>query len=138
MSSEPRSRNDVARFAMATMFGGVGVLHFVRPEGFDAIIPDALPAKRALTYASGAVEIAGAAALVARPTRRTGWALVALLAAVFPANVNQAITGTPIPGMAAPPRWALWARLPLQPLMAWAVLAATRPGAVHQEAVDVA
>lgn len=121
------TRNNLARFSMATIFGGIGLLHFVRPEQFDAIIPDAIPAKRELTYASGVVEVAGAAALVVRPSRTVGWALVALLVAVFPANVNQAVNQVAIPGMPTPPRAALWARLPLQALMIWAVLAGTRP-----------
>ena len=112
---------------MAAVFGGIGMLHFLRSEPFDAIIPDALPAKRALTYASGVAELAGAAGLLLKPDRRVGWALVALLLAVFPANINQAVTGAEFPDMATPPRWALWARLPFQALAIWAVLAATRP-----------
>ena len=55
------------------------MLHFLRPEPFDAIIPDALPAKRALTYASGVAELAGAAGLLLKPDRRVGWALWARL-----------------------------------------------------------
>ncbi len=124
-----RPRNDVARFSMAAVFGGIGVLHFLRPAQFDAIIPEAIPAKRELTYLSGVAEIAGAAALVARPERRVGVALTGLLLAVFPANVNQAVNHVTIPGLPTPPRWALWARLPLQAVMIWAVLAGTRPPA---------
>ena len=128
MTQDPaaRPRNEVARFAMAAIFGGVGVLHFTSPEGFEAIVPEGLPAKRGWVYATGAMELAGAAALVARPNRRVGWLLVGLLALVFPANVHQAITGTQVPGLPPQPRWALVARLPLQAVMVWAVLAATR------------
>ncbi len=121
------TRNNVARFSMAALFGGIGALHFVRPAQFDAIIPESIPAKRELTYLSGVAELSGAAALVLRPSRKVGWALVALLVAVFPANVNQAVNQVAIPGMPAPPRGVLWARLPLQALMIWAVLAGTRP-----------
>lgn len=56
-------------------------------------------------------------------------ALTGLLLAVFPANVNQAVNQVTIPGLPTPPRWALWARLPLQAVMIWAVLAGTRPPA---------
>ena len=122
-------RNDVARLAMAAIFGGIGVLHFTSPEGFEAIIPEALPSKRAWVYATGVMELAGAGALLVRPDRKVGWLLIGLLALVFPANVNQALTGTQVPGLPPQPRWALWARLPLQALMVWAVLAATRPAA---------
>ena len=131
-----RTRNDVARFSMAALFGGIGVLHFVRPAQFDAIIPASVPAKRELTYVSGAAELAGAAGLVARPNRTVGWALVALLGAVFPANVNQAVNRVEIPGLPTPPRAALWARLPFQALMIWAVLAGTRPAAPPVSATD--
>ncbi|MFN8018870.1 MAG: hypothetical protein U0P45_12200 [Acidimicrobiales bacterium] len=129
MSDVPaaRPRNEVARFAMAAVFGGIGVLHFTSPEGFEAIVPDQVPAKRGWVYATGVMEVAGAAALVARPTRRVGWLLVGLLALVFPANVHQALTGTQVPGLPPQPRWALFARLPMQAVMVWAVLAATRP-----------
>jgi uncharacterized membrane protein len=112
---------------MAAIFGGIGVLHFLRPASFDAIIPDPLPAKRALTYATGAAEVAGAAALVARPTRTVGWALAAFLLAVFPANVHQAVNRVEIPGLPPAPPWAGWVRLPFQAVMIWAVLAGTRP-----------
>ena len=131
-----RTRNDAARFSMAALFGGIGLLHFVRPAQFDAIIPASVPAKRELTYLSGAAELAGATALVVRPSRRAGWALVALLVAVFPANVNQLVNEVEIPGVPTPPRAALWARLPLQGLMIWAVLAGTRPVARPEAATD--
>lgn len=119
--------NQAARFGMAASFLGVGVMHFVRPEFFDAIIPEEIPAPRLWTYATGVAEIAGGATLAIRPTRRLGWLLVGLLALVFPANINQALRGVQIDGAAQIPRWALFARLPLQFVMVWAVLAGTRP-----------
>lgn len=122
-----RARNEIARFSMAAVFTGIGVLHFTSPEGFEAIIPDAVPAPRAWVYASGVAELAGATALVVRPTRRVGWLLAALLLLIFPANVNQAVNGIQIPGLPEAPRWALFLRLPFQALMIWAVLAGTRP-----------
>ena len=129
--SNPRTTakgpNQVARFGMAASFLGVGVMHFVRPEFFDAIIPEEIPAPRFWTYATGVAEIAGGATLAIRPTRRLGWLLVGLLALVFPANINQAVRGVQIEGAAEIPRWALFARLPFQALMIWAVLAGTRP-----------
>ena len=46
--------------------------------------------------------------------------MIALLLAVFPANVWMAVSPHKIPGAHKIPRWALWARLPLQPLaMLW-------------------
>ena len=75
------------------------------------------------TSISGAAEIAGGLAVLHPATRRAGrWWLLALLVAVFPANVHMAVSPEQVPGLDLKkiPRWALWARLPLQPLaMLW-------------------
>lgn len=124
---QAKGPSNAARFGMSAVLTTVGIAHFVAPEGFDAIIPDELPAPRLLTYASGAAEIGLGAALALRPSRRLGWLIVALLVAVFPANVNQAMRGIQLPGAPELPRAAMWARLPFQALLIWAALAATRP-----------
>nr|WP_019586289.1 hypothetical protein [Deinococcus apachensis] len=110
---------------LAALFIGAGVLHCVRPEVFDRIVPPGLPlTARTATLLSGAAEIAGGLGLLhpaTRPAARLG--LLALLAAVFPANVymaQQAERFEPLPA------WSLWARLPLQPLLMWAVWRAAR------------
>lgn len=97
-----------------------GIMHFVIPRVYESIVPDALPAKRALVYASGVAEIAGGAGVLHARTRRAAslWS-VATLVAVFPANVHMALNPGryPVPGGRA----ALLARLPLQALaIAWA------------------
>ena len=112
---------------MAATFLGAGVTHFTSPDFFDAIVPKELPGKRELVYGTGVAEILGGAALLARPSRKLGWLLIALLLFVFPANLNQALRDAHYEGTPKPPRWALWARLPLQAVMVWLVLAATRP-----------
>lgn len=114
---------------MRRLFGPVfvftGILHFVKPRVYEAIIPDWLPAHRELVYASGVAEIASGAALLHPRTRRLGGALsVATLVAVFPANLHMALHPEryrAVPGGRA----ALLARLPLQlALIAWARAAA--------------
>jgi uncharacterized membrane protein len=122
-----KPRNPLARFGMAAAFTGIGALHFVNPEPFDAIVPDAVPAKRFWVYATGVAEVAGGVALAVRPDRKVGWLLTGLLLLVFPANINQAVQGIQLPGAPELPRWAMWARLPMQAVMIWAVLAGTRP-----------
>jgi uncharacterized membrane protein len=111
------------RFALALLFGGAGVLHFVHPETYLRIMPPALPAPRLLVLLSGAAEVAGGLGLLLPATRRlAAWGLLALLVAVFPANVHML-------GLAKElhlPAWVLWARLPLQPLLMWAVWRAAR------------
>lgn len=112
---------------MGTTFIGAGIVHFASPPFFEAIIPDELPAKRELIYATGAVSIAGGVGLLVRPSRALRWLLVTFLAMVFPANMNQAIRNLSFGGQFTPPRWAMLARLPVQGLMVWLVFAATRP-----------
>ena len=101
---------------------GVGVLHFVRPEGFVKIVPSYLPSPLGLVYVSGFFEIlGGAGVLVPRTQRAAAWGLVLLYLAVFPANVNMAIHGIQLDDQHPVPTAALWLRLPLQLLLiAWA------------------
>jgi uncharacterized membrane protein len=114
---------------LAGFFAFAGAMHFVIPRSYEAIMPPSLPRHREAVALSGVAEIAGAAALLARPTRRFGrWWLLALLLAVFPANVHMAVNPEQVNGLDLErvPRWALWARLPLQPLAMLWVWRATR------------
>jgi uncharacterized membrane protein len=114
----------LSRAAVAALFTFTGTMHFVRPRFFEAIVPPAIESQRKEAVAiSGAAEIAGAALVLVPASRRLGrWWLLALLLAVFPANIHMAVSPEQIRGldMRKFPRWALWARLPLQPLaMLW-------------------
>jgi uncharacterized membrane protein len=78
---------------------------------------------------SGVAEIAGGLAVLHPRTRSLArWGLLALLLSVFPANVHMAASPEQIEGLDLDriPRWALWARLPLQPLAMLWVWRATR------------
>jgi uncharacterized membrane protein len=111
----------LSRTALSAVFSVAGALHFLRPRPYEAIVPPPFP-KRESVAISGVAEIAGAVAVLHPATRRAGrWWLIGLLLAVFPANVYMAVSPEKIPGMGDKiPRWALWARLPLQPLaMLW-------------------
>jgi uncharacterized membrane protein len=116
--------------ALAAFFGFAGTMHFVVPRSYEAIVPPSLRDRsREIVIASGVAEIAGAAAILPRRTRRAArWWLLALLVAVFPANVQMAVNPEQVPGLDLKriPRWALWARLPLQPLCMLWVWRATR------------
>ena len=69
-----------------------GIMHFVIPRTYHAIVPDYVPRKRAVVYASGVAEIAGGAGVLVRPLRRAAaWWSIATLVAVFPANLHMAI-----------------------------------------------
>lgn len=106
---------------LAALMIFAGVMHFVSPAMFIRIVPRWLPAPGALVAISGACEILGGLGLLVPATRRwAAWGLVALLVAVFPANVNMALNQIPFGRNLAAP-WILWARLPLQAvLVAWA------------------
>jgi len=109
-----------ARRLFGPFFVFAGIMHFAIPRTYEAIVPDWLPARRALVYASGIAEMAGGAAVLHPRTRRAGslWSIATLLA-VFPANVHMALHPERyrLPGG----RLALYLRLPVQALfVAWA------------------
>lgn len=109
-----------SRAALSLLFVGAGALHFRAPGAYLPVMPPYLPQPLALIYLSGAAELAGGLGVWPRATRRwAGWGLLALLLAVFPANLEMALHGTEHLGWSVP-RWVWWARLPGQPLlMAW-------------------
>jgi uncharacterized membrane protein len=110
---------------LGAFFLMAGSLHFLRPKPYVAIVPDALPRKREIVFASGVAELAGGAGVLVPGTRRlAGWWLIATLLAIFPANVNMAVNAERFRTMPQP---LLWARLPLQgALVAWVWRAALR------------
>ena len=78
---------------LAALFAASGVLHLARPQLFETIVPRQLPERRGLVYVSGVAELACAAAILdARTRRAAGWASAALLIAIFPANIQMAVT----------------------------------------------
>jgi uncharacterized membrane protein len=106
--------------AAAMVFAGIG--HLVGPQPFVQHLPEWVPAREAIVYLSGIVEIGFGAALVALPARRaaTGRLLALFFLAVWPANVYVAVAGVDVdgqPGGAYP-----WIRLPFQAVfVAWAL-----------------
>lgn len=112
----------VNRWLAALFFVFAGFLHFVRPAPYLKIVPPWIPWHLAMVDISGAAEIAGGIGLLIPSVRRAAsWGLVALLIAVFPANIYMAtnnISFTVHPVSTA----LLWGRLLLQPLFIWWVL----------------
>jgi uncharacterized membrane protein len=77
--------------ALAVAFLASGVTHLVRPETFESLMPDYVPAHREVIYGSGVLELVCAAGLLSTRFRRpAGWASAALLVGVFPAHVKMA------------------------------------------------
>ncbi|HYB22170.1 MAG TPA: hypothetical protein VED41_00130 [Solirubrobacteraceae bacterium] len=127
MADEPeRSSGGRSWRLLANAFILAGVNHFVMPRAYERIVPPRLQGhSRRIVQISGVAEIAGGVGVLVPATRRvSGLGLIALLAAVFPANLYMARTPE---RFARIPRWALYARLPLQPLMMLWAWRATQP-----------
>ncbi len=103
---------------LAMFFILAGANHFIHPATYLAMMPPYLPFPEALNQISGAAEIAGGLGILLPQLRRAaGWGLIALLIAIFPANLQMALHG--LPGVSIAP-WILWLRLPFQlVLIAW-------------------
>ena len=122
----PRSRlRSAALLLLAANFVAAGVMHFATPGFFVRIMPPYLPWHLELVYLSGVFEILGGLGVLWPRTRAmAGWGLIALLVAVYPANIHMALHPEQFPDT---PAWAAWLRLPFQFLfIAWAWWA-TRP-----------
>jgi uncharacterized membrane protein len=108
----------VSLFAIAAIFVFAGVGHFTDTDFFVSIVPPYLPWHLELVYVSGVFEILGGVGVLPIATRRAaGLGLVALLIAVFPANIHMALHPEQFEEMS---RTALYIRLPIQfVVMAW-------------------
>lgn len=123
-------------YLMAAAYVVAGVLHFVVPQVYVQIVPPVFPAALALVYLSGLAEVAvGVGLLVPRTRQRAAWATVALLVAVFPANLYMATSGVVVeglPGGGDPSAAVRWGRLPLQGVLILLALWYTRPRSAEE------
>lgn len=104
---------------MSLIYFAAGVYHFVNPKMYMRIMPSWIPFHLPLVYLSGAAEIIVAVLLLPESTRPLGaWLTIALLIAVFPANVQMAVN---LWQKQHPRLWIALARIPLQlVLIYWA------------------
>jgi uncharacterized membrane protein len=101
----------LSKYALALFFIGAGTLHFIRPDSYLKIMPPYLPWHLELVYLSGFFEVGlGLLLLVPRFSRLAAWGIIALLIAIFPANIYLYQHQEILPG---PPLLHLL-RLPLQ------------------------
>ncbi|MFC7069226.1 DoxX family protein [Halobaculum lipolyticum] len=109
-------------YLMSAAYVLAGVAHLLAPEPFERIVPRELPRPRLLVTLSGVAEIGlGIGVLIPRTRPAAAKGIVLLLAAVFPANVNMAVRDLDLAAVDDVPDAALWARLPLQAVLAaWA------------------
>lgn len=106
------------KYLLGLFFILAGLNHFINPDFYLNIMPAYLPWHLPLVYLSGLIEMVfGVLLLFPAFTVIAAWGLIALLFAVFPANVHMAMN----PEFYNYPEIALWLRLPLQGvLILWA------------------
>ena len=107
------------KYILALGFILAGVNHFLNPEFYLRIMPPVLPAPLFLIYLSGFFEIAlGVLLLIPKYSRLAAWGLIALLIAVFPANIYMALNAERFSEFS---QTALYLRLALQfVIIGWA------------------
>ncbi len=115
----------------ATLFVTAGAGHFVSPGSFVKIVPPYLPFPRELVFASGVFEVVlGVLLIIPQTTRLAAWGLIALLVAVFPANIYMYQHGE----LFQVPPLVLLLRLPLQVLLiAWAWAYTRKQGSIAKQ-----
>ena len=113
-------------YVLGLFFVAAGVSHFTDAGFFRQLVPPILPAPELIVIVSGVAEIVlGVLVMIPATRRLAAWGLIALLVAVYPANIYQALYN---PILIDPPAWigqpsqrALYIRLPLQlVLIYWA------------------
>lgn len=109
----------VFKWLLAIAFIFAGANHFLNPQFYLKIMPPYLPWHLFLVYLSGVFEIIlGALLLIPTFSRLAAWGLIALLIAIFPANIYMAMNTELFPEISS---LLIWFRLPLQFLLiAWA------------------
>ncbi len=102
------------RLALAILFTFTGISHFFFVEEMMQMIPLFVPARETIVYLTGVLEIAGAVGLLIPQLQRlAGYALIAFLLGVLPANIYAALNYTGMGSHADGPGY-LWIRVPLQ------------------------
>lgn len=109
-------------YIMGLFYLIAGINHFINPVFYIKMIKDFLPFPKEIIYLSGFIEIVLGIAVCFSATRKfAAFGIVALLIAVFPANIYMALY---------PEKWhfstsMLYLRLPLQALLIyWAIYTA--------------
>ncbi len=104
-------------YLMSLLYFFTGISHFRIPEYFLDIMPPYIPWHLKLVYISGACEIIFGLLLIPRQTRRiAAWLIIALLIAVFPANIQMTINYV---NEHNPDLWISIVRLPIQIFLIW-------------------
>lgn len=107
----------VSLYAMSILYFGAGINHFWHKEFYLAIMPTWIGCHEALVIISGICEIVFALLLLPPQTRRfAAWAIILLLIAVFPANIQMMLNNLNEPNSKL---MISIIRLPLQIILIW-------------------
>ena len=113
---------------MTILYLAGGVNHFLHTETYRKIMPPWLPWHNQLIFISGICQILFALLLIFPITKRLGaWCIIALLIAVFPANIQMMLNYSREHN---PLLWLAVLRLPLQIVLIWWAYSFTSP-ALH-------
>lgn len=117
-------------FLLSAFFTYAGFHHLFAPDFYVSIMPPWIPGHLALVYISGVFEIMGGiGVLIPRFRALAGLGLVALLVAVYPANLYMAFNPEMFPDI---PVTALYVRLALQFVAFYWAYSVTRPDPVTE------
>ncbi|MEX2208866.1 MAG: DoxX family protein [Myxococcota bacterium] len=107
---------------MAAFYVFAGIQHFRVPHFYLPMMPPYLPWHAELVLLSGVAELlCGIGVLIPATRKYAAWATIALLVAVFPANIHVAFNNVPVFGATEGAGPAGFIRLPFQlVLIAWA------------------
>ena len=79
-------------YLMVVVYVAAGINHLVRPDFYLPIMPPFVPYPMAMVLISGVCEVALGLLLLPTATRSlAAWGIIALLIAVFPANLQMAV-----------------------------------------------
>jgi len=109
-----------SKYLLAIFMIVAGTMHFVNTEFYLKIVPPYLPLHKELVFISGVFEVLlGILLVVPQTSRKAAWGIVALLIAVFPANLylyqhQEILSASPIIHLLRLPLqglfilWAYW------------------------------
>ena len=117
-------------YFMASVYILAGINHFWHAGFYLNMLVGFLPYPELLNTISGVAEILIGTGLMIPATRRaSAWALIVLLLAIFPANINMAIHYAQFNVPAA----AAYGRLPIQLLLIWLAYIYTKPAGTDNQ-----
>lgn len=108
-------------YLMALLYIAAGINHFRNPRVYLKIIPSNYPNPKLLNQVSGLAEIVlGIGLCIPFASKFSAWGIIALLIAIFPANLYMLQNEKAALGL---PKWVRLLRLPLQGILIyWAFM----------------